>query len=124
MAVRQNITGLGIPVNSEVIRQQVGEVLGEVYLINVSKSLFLMSNYWLSGGEDGIRTHETLLEPTPLAGERLRPLGHLSAGGDIPLFEDLSTTQTASAVLGLTRRTETPARYISISASSTELSRR
>ena len=36
-----------------------------------------------SGREDGIRTHETLLEPTPLAGERLRPLGHLSAGGDI-----------------------------------------
>ncbi len=30
------------------------------------------------GGEDGIRTHEDLLSPTPLAGERLRPLGHLS----------------------------------------------
>ena len=30
------------------------------------------------GGEDGIRTHETLLRSTPLAGERLRPLGHLS----------------------------------------------
>ena len=33
------------------------------------------------GGEDGIRTHETLLGPTPLAGERLRPLGHLSNAG-------------------------------------------
>ena len=31
-----------------------------------------------NGGEDGIRTHETLLRSTPLAGERLRPLGHLS----------------------------------------------
>ncbi len=31
-----------------------------------------------SGGEEGIRTLETLLTPTPLAGERLRPLGHLS----------------------------------------------
>ncbi len=31
-----------------------------------------------AGGEDGIRTHEALLGPTPLAGERLRPLGHLS----------------------------------------------
>ena len=30
------------------------------------------------GGEDGIRTHDTLLTYTPLAGERLRPLGHLS----------------------------------------------
>ena len=32
----------------------------------------------LRGGEDGIRTHDTLLRYTPLAGERLRPLGHLS----------------------------------------------
>src|SRR5262249_54062094 len=32
-----------------------------------------------AGGEDEIRTHETLLRSTPLAGERLRPLGHLSA---------------------------------------------
>ncbi len=31
-----------------------------------------------SGGEEGIRTLETRLAPTPLAGERLRPLGHLS----------------------------------------------
>ena len=32
-----------------------------------------------NGGEDGIRTHDTVLPYTPLAGERLRPLGHLSA---------------------------------------------
>ena len=31
-----------------------------------------------SGGEGGIRTLDTLLRCTPLAGERLRPLGHLS----------------------------------------------
>jgi hypothetical protein len=31
-----------------------------------------------SGGEEGIRTLEKLLTSTPLAGERLRPLGHLS----------------------------------------------
>lgn len=36
-----------------------------------------------SGGEDGIRTHETLMRSTPLAGERLRPLGHLSGKGEI-----------------------------------------
>lgn len=35
------------------------------------------------GGEDGIRTHETLMRSTPLAGERLRPLGHLSGKGEI-----------------------------------------
>ena len=31
-----------------------------------------------SGGEGGIRTLDELLTHTPLAGERLRPLGHLS----------------------------------------------
>ena len=30
------------------------------------------------GGEGGIRTPDTLLGCTPLAGERLRPLGHLT----------------------------------------------
>ncbi len=34
-----------------------------------------------TGGERGIRTLEELLVPTPLAGVRLRPLGHLSAVG-------------------------------------------
>ena len=34
-----------------------------------------------SGGEEGIRTLETVPPSTPLAGERLRPLGHLSANG-------------------------------------------
>ena len=31
-----------------------------------------------NGGEGGIRTLDGLLTHTPLAGERLRPLGHLS----------------------------------------------
>ncbi len=31
-----------------------------------------------NGGEGGIRTPDTGLGYTPLAGERLRPLGHLS----------------------------------------------
>ena len=31
-----------------------------------------------NGGEDGIRTHDGLSTHTPLAGERLQPLGHLS----------------------------------------------
>src|SRR5690554_80663 len=35
----------------------------------------------LYGGEGGIRTPDTLLRCTPLAGERLRPLGHLSVTG-------------------------------------------
>ena len=34
-----------------------------------------------AGGEEGIRTLETGAPPTPLAGERLRPLGHLSVDG-------------------------------------------
>ncbi len=38
-----------------------------------------------NGGEDGIRTHEGLLTLTPLAGERLKPLGHLSADEPIKI---------------------------------------
>lgn len=40
----------------------------------IYESLILLVN----GGEEEIRTLESLLSPTPLAGERLRPLGHLS----------------------------------------------
>jgi hypothetical protein len=36
------------------------------------------------GGEGGIRTLEGLLTLTPLAGARLRPLGHLSGPGTAP----------------------------------------
>ena len=41
-----------------------------------------------SGGDEGIRTLDTLLRYTPLAGERLRPLGHVSAGGSIGLHAE------------------------------------
>ena len=36
------------------------------------------------GGEGGIRTHDEVLPHTPLAGERLQPLGHLSNTLHIP----------------------------------------
>ena len=35
----------------------------------------------IDGGDEGIRTLDILLGYTPLAGERLRPLGHVSAAG-------------------------------------------
>ena len=38
------------------------------------------AGFLLSGGERGIRTLDGLLTHTPLAGERLQPLGHLSKG--------------------------------------------
>lgn len=41
-----------------------------------------ISTRYVDGGDDGIRTHETF-RFTPLAGERLRPLGHVSADGYI-----------------------------------------
>ena len=34
-----------------------------------------------SGGDEGIRTLDGLMTHTPLAGERLQPLGHVSVGG-------------------------------------------
>ena len=36
-----------------------------------------------NGGEGGIRTLDGLVAHTPLAGERLQPLGHLSRRGEI-----------------------------------------
>jgi hypothetical protein len=48
------------------------------------------------GGEDGIRTHEALLRPTPLAGERLRPLGHLSSAA-LEIKKTPSTINSGSA---------------------------
>ena len=44
----------------------------------VLQSLGLTHNTQQHGGERGIRTLDELLTHTPLAGERLRPLGHLS----------------------------------------------
>ena len=41
----------------------------------------------VDGGEEGIRTLDTLLTYTPLAGERLRPLGHLSGASLIESFD-------------------------------------
>ena len=38
-----------------------------------------------NGGDEGIRTLDELLAHTPLAGERLRPLGHVSVGGNSDL---------------------------------------
>ncbi len=38
----------------------------------------LVRGFFMSGGERGIRTLDTLLTYTPLAGERFRPLSHLS----------------------------------------------
>ena len=44
----------------------------------------------LNGGEGGIRTLDTGLGYTPLAGERLRPLGHLTTTGREYYSKDLS----------------------------------
>jgi hypothetical protein len=41
----------------------------------------------LNGGEGGIRTLDGLLTHTPLAGARLRPLGHLSGLGPKAIAE-------------------------------------
>ncbi len=43
-----------------------------------ANTLRITYNSTLTGGERGIRTLDELLAHTPLAGERLRPLGHLS----------------------------------------------
>ena len=44
--------------------------------------LILYNYFGVCGGDEGIRTLERL-PVTPLAGERLRPLGHVSVGRSI-----------------------------------------
>ena len=56
------------------MREQMEEELHHIINNHSIIKYFLKDN----GGEEGIRTLESLLSPTPLAGERLRPLGHLS----------------------------------------------
>jgi hypothetical protein len=46
-----------------------------------------MNSFVPIGGEGGIRTLDGLLTHTPLAGARLRPLGHLS-GWDMSPFAE------------------------------------
>ena len=51
--------------------------------LNLRGLSYVLSNYTESyikdiGGEGGIRTLDTLLTYTPLAGERLQPLGHFT----------------------------------------------
>jgi hypothetical protein len=55
------------------------ENLGEPFPGPLRVRIFIF-NFLLrkNGGETGIRTLETLLEPTRFPGVRLRPLGHLS----------------------------------------------
>tara|TARA_B100000749_G_scaffold246793_1_gene209903 strand:- start:966 stop:1169 length:204 start_codon:yes stop_codon:yes gene_type:complete len=44
----------------------------------IKKALIFRSGLFKYGGEGGIRTLDGVLAHTPLAGERLQPLGHLS----------------------------------------------
>ena len=45
---------------------------------SLAKKKPALSGLFIDGGEGGIRTLDTLLTYTPLAGERLQPLGHFS----------------------------------------------
>ena len=54
---------------------------------------------WMNGGQDGIRTHETLLGPTPLAGERLRPLGHLPTAGYLAQLGSVNSRKVAGLTI-------------------------
>ena len=54
-----------------------------------------MSPFFISGGEGGIRTLDTRLTYTPLAGERLQPLGHFSK-----LYLNNAKKSVISATLG------------------------
>ena len=67
-------------------QSRVGAKVGADHTLarpNQNNRLKMLSFSLLNGGERGIRTLDELLTHTPLAGERLQPLGHLSVGAGI-----------------------------------------
>ena len=68
--------------NSGARRASKGGVVGDDKWAKIKFPMFYSILLKDSGGEEGIRTLDTGLPHTPLAGERLRPLGHLSICGD------------------------------------------
>ena len=56
--------------------------MGEVSGLDIIFPRIFSALQGYDGGDEGIRTLERL-PVTPLAGERLRPLGHVSAGVDM-----------------------------------------
>ena len=67
-----------------------------------------------TGGERGIRTLDGLLTHTPLAGARLRPLGHLSGARYLPLIAQLSLVYNHQLLLGFSLSSQPPAQYRSL----------
>ena len=52
--------------------------MGFVSVSGIKRKGCVQKGPCVNGGERGIRTLDELLTHTPLAGERLQPLGHLS----------------------------------------------
>ena len=69
--------------------------------------------YGSSGGEEGIRTLDAGLPHTPLAGERLRPLGHLSTAVDSEAGARFQA-ELGGAVIFVTLLSLFPARLMAI----------
>ena len=58
--------------------------LSAKYIAGKSVTRVSGTDFLMYGGERGIRTLDGLLTHTPLAGERLQPLGHLSVNLILP----------------------------------------
>ncbi len=74
----------GLKIKREAIKklqkdlEQTEKQIKKIKRVKIPKILYNSLILLIYGGEEEIRTLESLLSPTPLAGERLRPLGHLS----------------------------------------------
>ena len=53
---------------------------GQFFKLHSKAQLSVFQQFQKNGGDEGIRTLDGLMTHTPLAGERLRPLGHVSVG--------------------------------------------
>ena len=66
------------------------------------------------GGERGIRTLDTLLTYTPLAGARLQPLGHFSVNFLLGRWDDSETTMPPYSSGGIISHQEKNQRPLSL----------
>ena len=61
-------------------------------MIHLYKLLILLDNKLFNGGDEKIRTSDTLVRYAPLAGECLRPLGHVSVSNEGRQYNDFAAS--------------------------------
>ena len=83
---------------SLILSENINEYSNEyLHMSHKQKARYNRAFSVLTGGEGGIRTLDTLLTYTPLAGARLQPLGHFSVRSEMYYREKISVVKPSFA---------------------------